>query len=62
MGQCEFSGKVRKPVMLLEYEVANRTWQEEIRKLRRKGRRWSRSVKVKKWRNEGGRGDNRAEI
>jgi len=26
MGQREFSGKVRKPVMLLEYEVANRTW------------------------------------
>jgi hypothetical protein len=38
IGQCEFSGKVRKPVMLLEYEVACRTWWEEMRKPRRKGR------------------------
>jgi hypothetical protein len=38
MGQCEFSGKVRKPVTLLAYEVAKMTWREEMRKPRRKGR------------------------
>jgi hypothetical protein len=48
MGQYWFSGKVRKAVTLLEYEAAKKTWQEEIRKTRRKGKRQSRSVKVKK--------------
>jgi hypothetical protein len=62
MGQCEFSGKVRKPVTLLEYKVAKQDMVRRNEKTQKEGKMREEKCKSEEGINGGGRGDDRAEV